>query len=276
MAITFKLPRIADIDAISVLATPVVGDTVMATGVLTIKDEAGSPAIVVKAADLLNFQYDAYAAGTANIVDVDLTGVTIVNNGVYVLTVYAPFVQNFFGGGQESGAIFQTRTYTVSLGGTTGSPATVAQLQALFVARINADVNAYFTASAETGDVVRITADNAGFGPLTINAPAGATVADQTAWASPVGTPAEVLSYVNNALLVNGAGYNRYIITYRKVIRHNIVNGLQVIKPVQAIVYLDKDNAGTAAVVTRLTGLLDGSYATTAAIAATYLGCPAV
>jgi hypothetical protein len=106
MAITFKLPRIADIDAISILDTPLVADTVMANGVLTIKDEAGSNAIVVKAADLLNFQYDAYAAGTANVVDVDLTGVTIVNNGVYVLTVYAPFVQNFFGGGRESGAIF--------------------------------------------------------------------------------------------------------------------------------------------------------------------------
>lgn len=272
MAITFKLPRIADIDAISILETPVVADTVMANGVLTIKDEAGSPAIVVKAADLLNFQYDAYAAGTANIVDVDLTGVTIVSNGVYVLTVYAPYVQNFFGGGRESGAIFQTRTYTVS----TDATATVAELQALFVARINADVNAYFSASSQAGDVVRITADNAGFGPLTINAPAGATVADQTAWVSPVGTPAEVLSYVNNALLVNAAGYNRYIITYRKFIRHNIVNGLQVVRPVQSLVYLDKDNAGTAAVVTRLTGLLDGSYATTAAIASTYLGCPAV
>lgn len=272
MAISFKLPKITEIDAISILETPVVADTVMATGVLTIKDEAGNNAIVVKAADLLNYQYDAYTAGTANIVDVDLTGVTILNNGVYVLTIYAPYVQNFFGGGRESGAIFQTRTYTVSLDAT----ATVAELQAAFIARINSDVNAYFSAASAAGDIVRITADNAGYGPLTINAPAGATVADNTAWVSPVGTPAEVLGYVNNALLVNAAGYNRYIITYRKFIRHNIVNGLQIVRPVQALVYLDKDDAGTAAVVTRLTGLLNGSYATTAAIASTYLGCPAV
>jgi len=267
MAITFKLPKI-DADSALLLNTPVAAtDVVLANGVLTVKDESGANALVLKASDLINYDYNAYSAGTANVVDVDLTGVTIVNKGIYALTVYAPYVQNFFGGGKESGAIYQTRTYTVS----TDATATVAELQAAFVARINADVNAYFSATSQAGDVVRITADAAGFGPLTVEAPAGATVADQTAWVSPVGTTNEVLQYIPDAALVTGT-YNRYIITYRKFIRHNIVNGLQVAKPVQAVVYLNSADAGTAATVTKLTNILSGAYTPVA----DYLGCPAV
>lgn len=271
MAITFKLPKI-DNDSALLLNTPVAAtDVVLATGLLSIKDESGSVALTIKASDLINFNYDAYAAGTANIVDVDLTGVTMVANGVYTLTIYAPYVQNFFGGGQESGAIYQTRTYTVSLGGTIAVPPTAQDLRDAFVTRINADVNAYFSAAGVAGDIVRITADNAGFGPLNIEAPAGSTVTDNVAWVSPVGSSDEVLQYIPNAALVSGT-YNRYVITYRKFIRHNIVNGLQVAKPVQAIVYLKSTDAGTAATVTKLTSILNGSYATVA----DYLGCPAV
>ena len=269
MAITFRLPTI-NADSALLLNTPVAAtDVVLANGVLTVKDESGADALVLKASDLINFDYNAYSAGTANVVDVDLTGVTILNNGIYVLTVYAPYVQSFFGGGQESGAIFQTRTYTVSLDAT----ATVAELQAAFIARINADVNAYFTATSQAGDVVRITANAAGFGPLTVNAPAGATVADFTAWASPVGTTNEVLQYIPNAALVTGT-YNRYIITYRRFLRNNIVNGLQVVRPVQAIVYINTAVVGPepAATVTKLTNVLSGAYTPVA----DYLGCPAV
>jgi len=265
--ITFQLPTI-NADSALLLNTPVAAtDVVLANGVLTVKDESGAAALVLKASDLINFDYNAYAAGTANVVDVDLTGVTIVNNGVYRLTISAPYVQSFFGGGAESNAVFRTRTYIVSTDGT----ATVAELQAAFIARINADVNAYFSATSQAGDVVRVTADAAGFGPLTVTAPAGATVADFTAWVSPVGTVDEVLQYIPNSALVTGT-YNRYIITYRKFIRNNIVNGLQVALPVQAIVYLNSGDAGTAATVTKLTNVLSGAYTPVA----DYLGCPAV
>jgi hypothetical protein len=271
MAITFQLPTI-NADSALLLNTPVAAtDVVLANGVLTVKDESGAAALVLKASDLINFDYNAYSAGTANVVDVDLTGVTMVVNGIYTLTVSAPNVQSFFGGGAESAAIFVTRTYIVSLGGTTLVPPTVAQLQAAFIARINADVNAYFSAASAAGDVVRITADAAGFGALNVVAPAGATITDQTAWVSPVGTSDEVLQYIPNAALVTGT-YNRYIITYRKFLRSNIVNGLQVVRPVQAIVYLNSGDAGTAATVTKLTNVLSGAYTPVA----DYLGCPAV
>lgn len=266
--ITFKLPKL-DVDAVVVLNTPVDGvDNVLSSGILTILDEAGSEALSLKATDWLNFKYDAYTTGTANVVQVDLSGVTIVNNGVYSLTVYAPYVQNFFGGGKESGAIYQTRTYTVSLDAT----ATTQELLDAFLSRINADVNAYFTAADLGGGVLEITCNDAGFGPLTVNAPAGAIVSDAVSWVAPVGTPSEVLRYIPNAsvVLTNGA-YNRFIITYRKFIRHNIVNGLQVVKPVQVLVYTDSNDGGTAAFDNGTGTILSG-----AGTVAGYLGCPQV
>jgi hypothetical protein len=59
---------------------------------------------------------------------------------------------------------------------------------------------------------------------------------------------------------------------YRKSIKHNIVNGLEVVKPVTALVYLNTADAGTAATVTKLTSVLNGSYTPVA----DFLGCPAV
>jgi hypothetical protein len=278
MAITYKLPKI-DQDQVVILATPVAGDTALANGKLAIKDEAGNAALNIKASDLLSFKYDAYAAGTANVVNVALASATLSAGGSYSLTVYAPNVQNFFGGGAESGAIYQTRTYVVSFAGGTGvSAPTAAQVATALVARINADTNAYFSAAVVSTSTVQITADSAGFGALVVthNIPGTVTISDATAWVSPVGSADEVKGYVGNDLLVTGSQYNRYEINYRKVIRHNAVTGLQVIKPVTALVYLDKADAGTAAAVTLLTSILDGSYGTSYATLAKYCGCPAV
>jgi hypothetical protein len=272
MAVTYKLPKIDNIDSISVLDTPVAAtDVDLDSGILTILDEAGNVAIEVKACDLLSFTYDAYAAGTANVEIVTLTGVApfLVLNSNYSLTVYAPYVQSFFGGGQETGATYQTRTYTVGVDATP----TVDELGALFAARINADVNAYFSASYNAAtDQLTITADSAFAGPLQITAPKGAVISTATAWVEPVGSPAEVLGYVNAQTSVTGPSYNRYILRHRKYIRNNAVSGLQVVKPVNTLVYLNSVNAGTAATVAKLTSILDGSYTPVA----DYLGCPQV
>jgi hypothetical protein len=273
MAITFKLPQIEN-DQVVVLNTPTAStDVVLATGLLRVRDEAGNIALNVKASDLISFKYDAASAGAANVVNVALASATLAAGSVYSLTVYAPNVQNFFGGGKESGAIYQTRTYVVSFAGGTGVPApTAAQVAAAFVTRINADTNAYFSAAVVSTSTVQITADNAGFGALVVthDVPGTVTITDATAWVSPVGTSSEVLGYVNNAALVVGTAYNRYQIRYRKMIRHNAVTGLQVIKPVTAIVYLDSANGGTAATVTKLNSILNGSYTPVA----DFLGCP--
>lgn len=269
MAINYKLPKVQELDGLSILNTPVAAaDVVLASGVLTIKDESGANAITIKACDLLGFRYAAYTAGTANVVDVELAAVTFPVNGnvPYSLTVSAPYVQNFFGGGQETKAVYVPRTYTVSVDGTP----TTAELRDAFIARINADASAYFTASA-VGTKVRITSVSALTGQLFVEAPTGSVITQATAWVAPVGTTTEILRYVPNSTLVSGT-YNRYIIEYRNVIRHNAVSGLGVIKKSTALVYLKSTDAGTAATVTKLTSILDGSYATVA----DYLGCPAI
>lgn len=270
MPISYKLPKIDNIDAVSVLETPLAADTDLASGLLTVLDEGGNVAIQVKASDLLSFSYDPYAAGTPNVQRVILTGVPMVANSQYTLTVYAPYVTNFFAGGQETGAIFQTRTYTVGVDATPN----VDELGALFVARIAADVNAFFTAIYNPGtDQLTITANSAFAGQLQITAPTGSIVNTLIPWVEPVGSSAEVLGYVNNAsLVVAGATYNRFIIRYRRLVRHNAVTGLQVIRPVNSLVYLNSADAGTAAAVTLLTDILDGSYTPVA----DYLGCPQV
>jgi len=271
MNFNYKLPKVQELDGLSVLTTPSATDAVLASGTLTVLDESGNDAIVLKASDLLGFRYNAYTAGTANVVDVDLTAAVLVANSTYSLTISAPYVQNFFGGGQETKAVYIPRTYTVSVDATP----TILDLQNAFIDRINSDPSAYFSAVSVAGDIVRITADSALAGQLFVetNVPGitAAMITSSTAWVAPVGTTTEILSYVPNSTIVSGT-YNRYIIQHRRVIRHNAVSGLGVIRNATSLVYLKSTDAGTAATVTKLTSILDGSYATVA----DYLGCPAV
>jgi hypothetical protein len=252
------------------LNTPVAAtDVALATGLLSIKDESGAVALKIKASDLLGFRYTAGTAGTANIVDVELAAITLPAGGdSFSLTVSAPYARNFFTNGIETNAVFQARTYTV---GSDATP-TAAEIATAFVARINADINKYFTATVVSSTKVRITADNAGYGALNVIAPVGSVISDNAAWVSPAGTPDQVKAQINDDDLVTAAGYETYQINYRKAIRSNMVNGLEVYKPVTALVYLNTADANTAGTLTKLNQILTGSFATTAA----YLGCPAV
>jgi hypothetical protein len=274
MNFNYKLPRVQELDGLSILNTPLqASDVVLANGVLTILDETGASAITLKTSDLLGFRYNAQTAGTPNVVDAELAAVVLVPNTIYALTISAPYVQNFFGGGQETKAVYIPRTYTVSVDATP----TTAELQAAFIARINADPSAYFTASA-VGTKVRITSDSALSGQLFVEAPTGTVITQATAWVAPVGSATEVLSYVPNSTLVTGV-YNRYIILHRSVIRHNAVSGLGVIRNATSLVYINTTVAGgePAATIAKLTSILNGSYgAVSLAQAANYLGCPAV
>ena len=268
---TYKLPKLQEVDGLSILNAPVAAtDVVLDNGLLTVKDAGGNAAITIKASDLLGFRYSAYSAGTANVVDVELAAVVLTpgfaGQTTYALTVSAPYVQNFFGGGQETKAVYVPRTYTVSI----DTNPTTAELRDAFINRINADASAYFTASA-VGTKVRITAASALAGPLFVEAPALSVITQATAWVASAGTPTEISGYFPNSTLVSGT-YNRYIIEYRNVIRHNAVSGLGVIKKSTALVYLNTAGGGTAATVTKLTSILDGSYTPVA----DYLGCPAI
>jgi len=274
MAFNYKLPRVQELDGLSILNAPTAAtDVVLASGVLTIKDATGASAITLKASDLLGFRYNAYTAGTANVVDVELAAATLVSQSIYSLTVSAPYVQNFFGGGQETKAVYIPRTYTVSSNGTVVPPVapTIADLQTKFINEINSDPSAYFTATA-VGTKVRITSISPLTGQLFVETSVPlAVISTATAWVAPVGTTTEILRYVPNSTLVSGT-YNRYIIQHRQVIRHNAVSGLGVIRNATSLVYLNTAGAGTAATVTKLTSVLNGSYTPVA----DYLGCPVV
>lgn len=278
MAFNYKLPKVQELDGLSVLTTPAAADAVLASGLLTIRDEAGNSAITIKASDLLGFRYNVYTAGTANAIDVDLTAAVLVANNIYSLTVSAPYVQNFFGGGQETKAVYIPRTYTVSSNGTVVPPVapTIADLQTKFINEINSDPSAYFTATA-VGTKVRITSISPLTGQLFVETSVPlAVISTATAWVAPVGTTTEILRYVPNSTLVSG-NYNRYIVLHRQVIRHNAVSGLGVIRNATSLVYLNTAGAGTAATVTKLTSILDGSWAVASlAQAANYQGSPAV
>lgn len=268
MAFNYQFPRISSVDTVTVLNTPAPADYDLDSGTITIKDEAGADSLVVRACDLLAFDQTDFTAGTAHSVDVTLTGITVVNNRIYSLTVSAPNVKNFFGGGRETGAIYQTRTYNISSDVT----ATVAEIQASFVAAIAADPGAYFTASAQSGDRVRITALSADAGALEITAPAGSTQADNAAFVAPVGTEAEVLAYGISAAVADSDGYDRFIIKHRKFTRSNAISGMQAVLPAISLVYLKQDAATTPAAVSAIEDFLDGSHTPVA----DYLGCPAL
>ena len=266
MAFNYQFPKISSVDSVTVMNTPIAADYDLAAGTITLSGDAGG--LVVRACDLLAFDQTDFTEGTAHSVDVDLTGITLVNNRVYSLTVSAPNVINFFGGGRETGAIYQTRTYNISSDGS----ASVAEIQAAFVAAVAADSGAYFTASAEAGDVVRITALSADAGALEITAPAGATRADATAFVAPVGTEAEVLAYGISAAVADSRGYDRFIIKHRKFTRSNAISGLQAVLPAISLVYLKQDDDGTTAAVAAITDFLDGTHTPVA----DFLGCPAL
>lgn len=279
MAFTYKLPKF-EADAAAVLDTPNAGtDNDLAQGVLTLLNEAGDDALVVKMGEITGWKYDDYAAGTANEIDVDFTTATLLANSVYSISLKLPYLVNFFGGGahatadaQQSDAIYTSRTYKVYTGAAPIGANFAEDVANAMRDAINADLYAAFSATAAAG-VLTVTADSASAGAFisnVSNAP-GATVSDATPWVSPLGTPDEVKDYVSSDL-VSGAGYDRYVIEYNKFIRHNAVKGLEVVKPAIFVLFVDKDNAGNATFVAGLTAMLDGSHTPPA----DYLGAPSM
>lgn len=263
----FRIEKKRGIDQAVVLNTPLATDADLSTGLLTLLDENGGNAIVVKVSDILGYKKEAYSAGTAHVVDVDLTSAVLANNTLYSLTVVIPNFVN-----PESNAIYTTRTYTVS----TDASASVAELQTAFVNAINADTaNTNLTATAEAGDVVRITAGSAEMGQLVVSTIVqGATVADQTAYVAPVGTPTDVSAYLAPVQGIDVAGnqYDRYTLKFRVYQRHNDVSGLKVVREHGAYLFVEINaGAGYTAFETALDAILDGT-----ATAADYLGAPAL
>jgi hypothetical protein len=257
MAVTTRLPLRDGVGLIG-------DDATLATGILTIKD--ATVAIKdIKMTDIIDWSVADYAAGTAEIATINFNAATLVANTQYSLTVRLPNVVDFFGGGRESRAMYTTRTYTIS----TDAAPTANEVAAAFKARMDEDTEAGFTATVAT-HTVTITAQDATAGAFEINVSniTGTVVTATTPNVLPVGTIGEVQQYVPTA---TGAGtYDRYIIKYRKYIRHNAVKGLHVVKEENLLLYaLASDNLPTT-----LTPLLNGSHGSSYANIQKYLGAP--
>jgi len=99
----------------------------------------------------------------------------------------------------------------------------------------------------------------------------GATVATQTAYVAPVGTPEEVGNYLypTSGLSASGNEYTRYTLVHRKYVRHNGVGGLKVVAEAEVFVYAEENAAAFAAFETAIDAILDGT-----STAADYLGAP--
>lgn len=265
MSATFALPK-KDYEQVIVLSTPDTGalsantDVVLAKGQLSLLDEAGT-ATKIRFADILSAKKYTYAAGAASVATVTLTSVSIVNNGRYEITVLAPNRKDFFLYGKEYNPLLLSRTYSVSLDAT----ATVDELGAAFAAAINADAEAGFTAAYTSGsDELAITASSVDAGKLAVTAPAGATVS--VTYTEPVGTISEVEGQAPGKS-VSGKTYNRYVIKHRKVIKHNAISGLQVVKPVETVLYSHVTTNFDAALAAIIAGTItiDNSSASTVA-----------
>jgi hypothetical protein len=256
-----QLPKILGTGAI-------VDAAALATGALTLQNNSND-LIDIKVSDIVDWSFDAYAAGTAEIGDIDLTGASLIANNLYSLTVKLPNVVDFFSehatsDPRQSEAIYTTRTYKVS----TDATPTATELADKFAEAMANDIYAPFTAVAAAG-VITITACDATAGAFQVelsNIP-GATYTATAPNVLPNGEAEDVKRYVN-AADVTAATYDRHVIKYRKYVNHNAVKGLEVVKEEKLIVVSDVADA----LNTALGAILDGSYIPVA----DYLGAPMV
>ncbi len=231
-------------------------DVDLTSGKLTIKDEAGNVGLKFKVSDGISVVKTAYSAGVKSIKTIAFGSVSVLPNTNYLLTITMPNRQAFYGGGVESNAVFQTRTYTVS----TDATPTVAELRNSFLTAIQNDLNSGVVATSSGASSIAVTLEDVNSGDTDITVPAGATVTVGTAYVAPSGTPDEAKLYFANSSVAVGGEYTKYAITFRKDIRSNIVNGNFVQKYEKAILFIEKNATDYSTAVAILDSVIAGTY----------------
>ena len=259
MAIEFKLAKL-DVDKAMTVNTALATDAVLDAGKLTLKNEAGQVIVDELIMDVVGSRKTAYAAGTAQVDQITLTPLSIANNKTYKITIDQANIVD------EHGADRAARSYICS----SDSTATVDELGAAFALRINNDTEAGVTATYTAGtDVLEITQSNASFGAMTITNDMGLAVATGTPHVAPSGTNDDAKQYFTStpSVVDPSVNYTKYILHVRKMIRHNGVSGLHVMKLEKVLVFA----AGAGAYFTALDAHLDGS-----STASKYLATPSI
>ena len=267
MAISYKLNKI-DADQVVIVNTPLATDAVLALGELTLLDEAGAVALKPLIRDVVGKRKTAYAAGTAEVNTITLTTIALPTAGsasMYKITIQHANVVD------ASGSPAVEKSYIVS----SDTSATVDEIGAAFVTRINNDLFSGVVASYNSGtDVLTLTSASANYGNMTVTNGFNIAVVISTPYVAPSGTYADAAQYLSNnlSLLALSANYTKYLLRVRKLIRHNAVTGLFVYKVVNVLVFADALNGGYAAYAAALDAAVGGTTATAAA----YTGTPTI
>lgn len=250
-----KLPKIES--GVAVINNDIVdADVTLSGGKITILDTDANLGLKFKVSDGISVEKTAYSAGVKSEKTVNFSAVTLVANTNYSMTITLPNRQAFFGGGQESDTVFKTRTYTVS----TDATPTVTKLRDSFLQAIQNDLNSGVVASDVSTDRILIIMEDVNSGDTDIVAPIGAVIVNTVVYVAPSGTPEEVKLYVSGSLVVVNGEYTKYVVTYRKDIRSNIVNGNFVIKQEKAILFIEENATAFASATAILDSIIDGTY----------------
>lgn len=245
----------------------VAGDAVLANGQLSVLNADTTVGLKFKVTDGLSYTKTAYSAGVLSVKTVEFSAVSMIADNLYSLSISLPNRQAFYGGGVEANQLIAIRTYTVGV----DSTPTTTELKNAFVAKIQNDLYSGVTVASTGATTMSITMTDVNSGDTVVDLPTGATISTGTAYVAPSGTEDEVKLYVASSLVAAGGEYTKYVITYRKGVRHNVLSGLQAIKEETAIAFIEENAAGFAAFETALDAMLDGSHTPVA----DYLGIPA-
>lgn len=213
----------------------------------------------IRLTDGTAYSKTAYAAGTASVKTVTLTGITLAANTIYRMTVRIDGRIDFAsGGGKESNALFVTREYDVSSG--TAVP-TANEIEDLFTARINGDAAAGVTASSGGAGVLTLTLDSVVYGDFFVDSyPTGAVVATTTPYVAPSGTPAIVDEFVTPGTTSATANYTTWKISFNRPFRSGAISGSIVAQPEFVYIFADDNAANYAAFATEVDAILAGTH----------------
>jgi len=250
-----KIPKI-DYGVAVINNSIVDADVTLAGGKVTILNADTTLGLKFKVSDGISVTKTAYAVGTKSIKTIAFASVSMVANSNYSMSISLPQRQAFYGGGVESNALIEIRTYTVSVD---ASP-TVAELRNAFLTAIQNDLSSGVVATTSGASSMVITMSDVNSGDTDIVVPSGATITVGTAYVAPSGTPDEAKLYFANSLVAVAGEYTKYVIVFRKDIRSNIVNGNFVQKYEKAVLFIEENAAAFATATAILDSIVDGTY----------------
>lgn len=238
-------------------------DVTMAQGNVTVTGLGKA----IKLSDGIDYTITNYAAGTAFVKRADFTTSTLAASTPYSLSIEFPDALAFPNGGQEANQLSRIRTYSLYSG--TSAP-TATALAEQFRDLINADIYSKVTATAALG-VLTMTqkatslANFDGDSVIDLGGTQGATASTPTPYVAPAGTPTVLEREGVPVSLISAAGtYRKYDLTLRYPTTNGVANGAKGFVEARAVIYANEADGDFAAFNTKLTTILDGTYATVA------------